>query len=100
MKTILFVALLALTTPTQARIMGLWVSDHLGISVEVIGLDFYVHQNDASAPTQACKIVDWPLSTPIAKGECKNGDKYDLEIYEGGLRVNGFEMTQTFEAPD
>lgn len=101
MKKLALAAFLAMTTPALAALdEGFWVSEDVGASFEFVGMEFYIHPFDEDYTSYKCAIVSWPVSSPIAKGECENGDKYDLEISVDGLKVNGFEMIRTFEAPD
>jgi hypothetical protein len=76
------------------------VSEEIGASFEFVGMEFYIHPFDEDYTSYKCAIVDWPISSPIAKRRCENGDRYDLEIRMDGLKINGVEMMQTFEAPD
>lgn len=102
MRKLVIAALIALTaSPALAALGdGFWVSEKIGASFEFVGMDFYVHPFDKDYYNYKCTIVDWPISSPIAKAECETGDTYELEIRMDGLKINGIEMTQTFEAPD
>jgi hypothetical protein len=101
MKRLIFIALLALTAPAQAALSdGFWVSQEIGASFEFVGMDFYVHPFEHDYYNYKCTIVDWPISSPTARATCETGQEYTLEIRMDGLKVNGHEMTQTFEAPD
>jgi hypothetical protein len=100
MKSMLIAILLLAATPANAALSdGMWYSVEGQIEMSFSGWDFTVYESDTDTFVP-CKIVSWPLSSPIAKGECENGDNYDLEIRVDGLKVNGFEMTQTLEGMD
>lgn len=97
----LIAALLVLTTPATAASLsdGMWFSEDMAIQVAFDGLKFTRYNLEFDEFVQ-CQIVDWPISSPIAEGECEDGGKHKLEIGIGTLVFDGFPLTQTLEGLD
>ena len=100
MKRFVLLALLALTFPAHAAMSdGVWVSPDLKIQISFDGYDFTRYAPETDTFIQ-CRITDWPISSPIADGECDNGEKHKLDLSGDGVVFDGVELTQTMEGLD
>lgn len=100
MKEIAVIALLALTAPAHAALSdGMWYSPDKEIQVSFDGMKFTRYDAQTDTFIQ-CEIGGWPISSPVADGECENGETHTLEIGDGTLVFDGVTMTQTTEGLD
>lgn len=101
MKKIAFAALLTFAIPVNADNLseGFWRSDKTGVVASFSYPDFLLFSPDSDGPIN-CRIVDWPISSPIAEGRCEDGSVHAIEIREGSVLLDGWPLVQSFEAPD
>lgn len=79
---------------------GWWTSEEFGKTVDLNFPGFYIFEFEPDDRTIRCQITDWPISTPVATGECEDGSRHSIEIHADKVIFDGYPLTQTFEAPD
>lgn len=100
MKRFALAALLALTTQANAALSdGMWFSRDLKIQISFNGYNF-TRFDPASDTFIQCRISDWPISSPVADGECDNGERHKLDLSGEGVVFDGVPLTQTVEGLD
>jgi hypothetical protein len=101
MRYVVLAALLALSTPahTVEISKGEWYSED-GTRLIFSGYDFKKWIGRAPDYWVDCRIFEWPISSPIARAVCLDGEYHNLEISMDGVVFDGVKLTQTFEAMD
>jgi hypothetical protein len=96
----MLIALMALTAQAHAAISdGVWVSPDMQIQIAFNGYDFTRYDPETDTFIQ-CRITDWPISSPVAVGECDNGERHELDLSGDGIAFDGTKLTRTLEGLD
>lgn len=99
MRAIIALILMVGTANAAPLSQGWWYSDELEVRLTIRWPDFELQDYGVVEPLK-CKFTSWPLSSPIAEGECEDGSKHQIEMDTDKVTLDGYPMTQTFEAPD
>ena len=94
---ILALAAILIATPAAASISdGEWLGKD-GTRLIFSGLNFLKWTGMAPDYWVRCRIIEWPLDTPVAKAACLDGGVHNVEIHMDSVTFDGVELGHEVE---
>lgn len=92
MSAIAAIILASSTAATPPISVGIWCSDEIEVCMKFKGMKFDMFEY-GGGKFASCRIVSWPISSPIAHAKCTDKIDRDVRIDFGKVEMNGQPMT-------